>query len=74
MTGIERAIERAGSVQAVADLLGLTNQSVSLMRAKGYVPHHHIPAIAEAYGIARRDLVDPRIREVLYPSSKEEEG
>jgi len=65
MTGIERAIEAAGGEAALGELLGVSQQAVSKMKRRGFVPLHRVGQIVAAFRIAREDLIDPAIREAL---------
>ena len=48
MTGIERAILRAGGASKLANTLGVSRQVVSHWRKTGRVPPAHITKVAEA--------------------------
>lgn len=55
-TPIERAIDAAGSQQALADLLGIKGPSVYEWRQRGQVPAGRVLAIEAATGVSRHDL------------------
>lgn len=65
MTGIQKAIAAAGSQQAVADFLGVSQQAVSEMERKGHAPLKHIVALESEYGIPRIELISPHLRDLL---------
>lgn len=50
-SGIENAIERAGSVAALAEIAGVTVGAVYLWRRAGYVSPANTPTIAKATGV-----------------------
>lgn len=53
---IDRAIDAAGSQQALADLLGIKAPSVYEWRQRGQVPAGRVLAIEAATGVSRHDL------------------
>lgn len=63
MTGIDKAVESAGSQAALADLLGCTQQAVSKWQSRGWVPLKRAKQIALASPIPLKELVDPAFRE-----------
>lgn len=65
MTGIEKAIERAGGEAALGEMLGVTQQAVNKMKRRGFVPLSRVQQIADAFGIARSELLDPAIVETV---------
>lgn len=65
MTGIQKCITIAGSQKKVAEFLGVSQQAVSEMEAKGYAPTKHIVALESEYGVDRKDLINPRLRDLL---------
>lgn len=68
MTGIEEAIHAVGSQALLADMLGCTQQNVSNMLRKGYVPTKWIRAVEQASGIPRERLINPALAELLAPT------
>lgn len=65
MTGIEKAIQRAGSMAAIADDLGVRPQSVFKWRDRGYVPVDRVVEMEARYGIDRKELIDPKLADLL---------
>lgn len=65
MTGIDKAIAAAGSEQALADMLGCTQQAVNKMKRNGYAPKGRVDQIANGFGIPREELIDPKLRELV---------
>lgn len=55
-TGIDRAIQKAGSQQALADQVKVKQQSVSRWQACGVVPAKRVKAVAKATGVSKRAL------------------
>lgn len=68
-TGIQDAVKAAGTQVKLAEALEVTQQSVSLWLSQGWVPLQRAKEIEERYGIPRIRLINPRIAEVLEPSS-----
>lgn len=60
-TGIEKAIEAAGSQVKLAEALGCTQQNVSLWRTQGWTPLDRAREIEMLYGIPRGELISPKI-------------
>ncbi len=67
--GIDRAISTAGGQQALATMLGCSQQNVSFWRRQGFAPVERVVEIEQATGVPRALLVDPKIRNVLDTSS-----
>lgn len=73
MTGIEKAIERAaekagdpaGGAKALADYLGVTRQAVYLWKQQGFVPIDRVVEIETEYGVDRRELAEPKLRNIF---------
>ena len=72
MTGIEKAIEKAGGVTALADFLGVSRQAVHQWKEQGFVPTHRVVEIETEYGVDRRELIDPNLRDLLEPPFNKE--
>jgi len=64
-TGIEEAIQVAGSQAKLGDTLGVTQQTVSLWLKAGYVPNDHIVAIEALFGVPRARLINPRFAALM---------
>ena len=60
-TGIQRAVEAAGSVQALAIKLGVTHQAIYKFLRQGWVPPARAMEIETHYAIPRQELVSPRL-------------
>lgn len=65
MTGIEKAIAAAGSEQALGEMLGVSQQAVSKMKRRGFVPLSRVDQIVNVMRIAREELIDPKLKEAL---------
>jgi DNA-binding transcriptional regulator YdaS (Cro superfamily) len=65
MSGVARAIGIAGSQEALAQQLGVSKQAVQKWATRGYVPPGRVVEIEAQYGIARRDLLDPRLADLV---------
>ncbi len=63
MTGIETAIAAAGNQSKLAEVLGVSRNSISLWKAQGWVPLGRAREIELLYGISREVLMKPSIRE-----------
>ena len=63
--GIALAAFKAGNHRMLADKLGVTRQAVSLWIKQGWAPYHRSVEIEAVTGVPRRDLVNPRIRELV---------
>ena len=55
-TPIERAIDVCGNQQALAAMIGRSQQLVSYWKSKGIIPAEVVPAIEAATGIPRQEL------------------
>lgn len=60
-SGIELAIDAAGSQEQLAALLGCTQQNVSFWKARGYAPNLRAVEIEQHTGVPRVQLIDPRV-------------
>lgn len=65
MTGIDKAIERAGSQANLAELLGCTQQAISKWQVRGWAPLKRAKQIALASPIPIRELVSPDLKEMF---------
>lgn len=65
MSGIKEAVAEAGSMTALGEMLGVTQQAVSLWVAQGYVPLARAKQIASFTRIPEARLVSPEIAELL---------
>jgi DNA-binding transcriptional regulator YdaS (Cro superfamily) len=61
MTGIEMAIQRAGSISALARKLNISHQVANRWVKRGHVPPKRAFEIELQYGVPARDLVDPSL-------------
>lgn len=64
-TGIGTAVRLAGSQAELAGKLGVSQQAVSLWLRRGYVPLLRAQEIEALYGIARCQLINPRIKDLV---------
>jgi DNA-binding transcriptional regulator YdaS (Cro superfamily) len=64
-SGIELAIEAAGSQEALAAAVGCTQQNVSWWKRQGFVPVEHLVVVEQSTGVSRALLINPRISELL---------
>lgn len=55
-------VAAAGSQQALALQLGVTQQAVSLWLQQGYVPLMRTLRLEMIYGISRQRLISPKVR------------
>jgi DNA-binding transcriptional regulator YdaS (Cro superfamily) len=65
MLGIEKVINEAGGQVALANQLGVSQQSISLWKRQGWVPYCRLVEIESQYGVHRMELVKPAIKELL---------
>lgn len=56
MSPIEKAIDKAGGVGALADAIGVSASAPSMWRSRGRVPAEHCPAIEQATGVPCEEL------------------
>lgn len=63
MTGIEKAIAAAGNQTRLAEMLGVSRNSISLWKGQGWVPLPRAREIELLYGIGRSELAKPEIVE-----------
>lgn len=62
MSGIDKAVERAGSQTNLARILGVTQVAVSKWRASGHVPWRRAQQIERMFGIDKAELLPPEMR------------
>lgn len=72
VTGIEKAIELAKGQVNLATKLGVRQQSVSQWLARGWVPKERAKEIEATFGIPRIELVSPKLRDLLEPTTFEQ--
>ena len=68
-TGIARAVCKAGSQDKLARGLGVSQQAVSLWVDQGWVPLRRAEQIENKFSIPRTELVNPKILELLTPTT-----
>lgn len=66
---LRRVIELAGSQQAVANELGVTQQAIAKWLTRGWVPVRRALEMEMAYGVPRTSLADPRVVDALTPAN-----
>lgn len=64
-TGIAHAVVVAGTQEALAARLGVTQQAVSGWLKRGWVPLRRALEIESLYGVPRGRLVNPQIADLL---------
>lgn len=68
-TGIEQAISAAGSQDALAEMLGCTQQNVSFWKGQGYAPLSRAVEIEQHTGVPRTKLINPKVVDALVEKS-----
>lgn len=63
--GIEKAVEAAGGVLPLATALGVSHQAVYKFLRQGWVPPIRAVEIELLYGVPRRELVSPRLLDLV---------
>lgn len=63
--GIQAAVDVLQSQQALANLLGVTQQAVGKWLARGYAPAHRVVEIEQGTGVPREELINPRLADLL---------
>lgn len=64
-SGIDRAVDAAGSVPALAKALGISHQAVYVWQRQGWCPQARALQIEKMYKIPRNSLLSPRFVELL---------
>lgn len=64
-TGILDVAVRAGSLQTLAEELGVTYQAIQQWIKIGYVPLSRIAEIQTYYGVPRTELMNPKYLEAI---------
>jgi len=70
-SGIADAISVVGSQDALAKIIGCTQQNISAWVTQGFVPVEHVVAVEQATGVPRERLVKPKLLELLRPETFE---
>jgi len=65
--GICKAVKAAGSQTELADKVGVTQQVISKWVRVGFVPLNRAVELEELYDIPRRELISPKLRDLLEP-------
>ena len=65
LTGIEKAVEKAGGVTILATRLGARYQAVQGWLRRGYPPPNRVVEIASQFEISRDELVNPKFVDLL---------
>ena len=65
MTGIKKAIEKAGGANALATKLGVTHQAIYTWVRRGWVPAQRALQIEIIYDVPRGDLFKPELAALL---------
>ena len=60
-TGIERAVQAAGSISALSRALKISHQVANRWHKRGHVPVERALEIEALYGVPARELVDPAV-------------
>jgi DNA-binding XRE family transcriptional regulator len=71
MRGIDRAIEAAGGVVALAKAIGVAHQVITRWKKDGYVPAKRVATVAAMFNVPARDLMDPRLVELASDTAGE---
>jgi len=66
LKGVALAVEKAGSISALARFVGVAHQVMNRWVQKGYVPLDRAVQINQEYGIPTRELVNPKLVKVLF--------
>tara|TARA_R110000868_G_scaffold304136_2_gene564640 strand:+ start:732 stop:986 length:255 start_codon:yes stop_codon:yes gene_type:complete len=73
-TGLERAIDAAGSAAELARYLKVTHQAIYYWKVRGWVPAERALQIERKYEIPRASLVSPRLRRVLAAATRDSDS
>lgn len=65
MTGIDKVIEAAGGQPALAEVLGVTQQAVSLWKQRGFPPAARVDQLATNFNVPREELIDPAVLKLV---------
>lgn len=66
LKGLALAVEKAGSISALARLVGVAHQVMNRWVQKGFVPLDRAVQINQEYGIPTRELVNPKLVDALF--------
>lgn len=61
MSAIQRAVEKAGSQEKLAEKIGVTQGLVSQWVNGAQIPHKHFPRIEKATGVTAHELLDDEL-------------
>lgn len=64
-SGIAEAIRIAGGQVALAQKLGCSQQNISRMHRRGWVPPKRVVEIEQITGVPRARLINPRLRNLV---------
>lgn len=64
-TRFDEAIKNANGQVELARRLGVTQQSISKWRQRGFAPLKRCDEIAQLTGVPARELMDPRVRAMV---------
>lgn len=64
-SGISRAVTAAGTQDALAAKLGVSQQAVSTWVRRGWVPLRRAQEIEAEFGVPRAKLINPRIADLV---------
>jgi DNA-binding transcriptional regulator YdaS (Cro superfamily) len=67
MSAIERAIEKVGSQQKLADLIGVSQGLISQWINGAQIPHKHFPKIEAETGVTAHELLDDELVKLKKP-------
>lgn len=63
-TGIDKAVKQAGSQEALAEMLGVSQQYISKCQNRGWLPTKRAKQVALAMPIPLAELVHPDLKEL----------